>query len=91
MPDRSPNCNPHAERWAKSIKYECHSRLVLFGRGPLDKAIAQYVVHYNDERPHQSLQNTLIEPERLHSQAKGRVVRSERLGGLLSYYHRAAA
>ena len=75
----------------ESIKEERLSRLVLFGRGALGKAIAQYLVHYNAERPHQSRQNTFIEPEGLHLQAAGRVVRSERLGGLLSCSHRIAA
>lgn len=28
IPPRSPNCNPHAERWVRSIKSECLDRLV---------------------------------------------------------------
>ena len=31
IPARSPNCNPHAERFVETIKYECLNHLVLFG------------------------------------------------------------
>ncbi len=55
----------------------------------LRRAIAEYVEHYHRERAHQGLGNRLIEdvPER----EAGRVVRRERLGGLLNHYYREAA
>ena len=31
LPPRSPNLNPHAERWGRSLKDECLSKLILFG------------------------------------------------------------
>jgi hypothetical protein len=31
IPARSPNLNAHAERWVRSIKEECLSKLILFG------------------------------------------------------------
>jgi putative transposase len=31
IPAQSPNCNPYAERFVKTIKYECLNHLVLFG------------------------------------------------------------
>jgi len=34
-PPRSPNLNAFAERWIRSIKHECLSRLVLFGEASL--------------------------------------------------------
>ena len=72
-----------------SIKSECLSRLVIVGERHLRRAIAEYVQHYHHERTHQRLGNRLIEgvPER----ESGRVVRRERLGGLLSHYYREAA
>jgi hypothetical protein len=47
------------------------------------------VEHYHHERTHQGLGNRLIEgvPER----ESGRIVRRERLGGLLNHYYREAA
>jgi len=31
LPARSPNLNAFAERWVKSVKDECLSKLILFG------------------------------------------------------------
>jgi hypothetical protein len=31
IPARSPNCNAHAERFVKTIKYECLTNFVIFG------------------------------------------------------------
>jgi hypothetical protein len=31
IPARSPNLNAHAERWVRSIKEECLSKLILLG------------------------------------------------------------
>ena len=46
--------------------------------------------HYHVERPHQGLDGALIQPA--NDQASdGRLVRRERLGGLLNYYYREAA
>jgi hypothetical protein len=33
LPPRSPNLNAHLERWHRSVKEECLSRLILFGPG----------------------------------------------------------
>jgi transposase InsO family protein len=30
LPPRSPNLNPHLERWNRSVKEECLSKLILF-------------------------------------------------------------
>ena len=46
LPARSPNLNSFAERWVRSVKEECLSRLVLLGEGSLRRALKQYVVHY---------------------------------------------
>ena len=88
IPARSPNCNPHAERFVKSIKTECLKKMIFFGRRALDKAIMNFIEHYNAERNHQGIGNELIDANEMPTE--GKVVRDERLGGLLSYYHRAA-
>jgi putative transposase len=38
LPARSPNLNAFAERWVRSIKSECLSKLILFGEGSLRRA-----------------------------------------------------
>ena len=35
LPARSPNLNAHAERWVRSVKEECLSRVTLFGERAL--------------------------------------------------------
>ncbi len=41
IPPRSPNCNPHAERFVKSIKYEQKTTSVLVARAttPLSSSL----------------------------------------------------
>ena len=90
LPPRSPNLNPHAERFVLSIKSECLDRLILFSEGQLRRACAQYVEHFHGERNHQGLDNQLIDNSRVAANDKGQVVCDERLGGLLKYYRRAA-
>ena len=82
--------NAFAERFVLSIKSECLNRMIFFGEAQLRRSVAQFVEHYHHERNHQGLESRLIEPpERLPRE--GIVVRRQRLGGLLSYYHRRAA
>src|SRR4051812_35401556 len=38
LPPRSPNLNAFAERWVRSIKHECLSKLILFGEVSLRRA-----------------------------------------------------
>jgi putative transposase len=43
---RSPNPNAFAERWVRSVKQECLSRLILFGERSLQRALAEFIAHY---------------------------------------------
>jgi len=38
--------NAFAERWVRSIKSECLSKLILFGEASLRRAVTQFVEHY---------------------------------------------
>ena len=83
----------HAERWVRSVKQECLSKLILFGERPLRRALQQYMAHYHEERNHQGKQNRLLFslPNRGTSGDNGIVRCKERLSGLLKYYEREAA
>jgi len=87
-PFQAPNANAHAERFVRSIKSECLSRMIWFGEEPLRKAIFEFLEHYPQERNHQGLANELIETR--PKATMGEVVSRERLGGLLKHYGRAA-
>ena len=45
LPARSPNLNAFSERWVKSVKNECLSKLILFGEASLRRALREYLVH----------------------------------------------
>ena len=62
LPARSPNLNPYAERWVRSVKQECLSQLILFGEGSLRRALQQFTAHYHAERNHQGKNNLLLFP-----------------------------
>jgi putative transposase len=90
LPPRSPDLNPYAERFVRSIKEECLNRLVILGQDHLRSAARDFVEHYHRERPHQGLDNKLIVPAADNAHA-GPVVCRERQGGLLKHYYREAA
>ena len=62
LPPRSPDLNPHIERFMLSIKAECLSRLILFGEKMLRMCVSHFLEHYHAERNHQGLRNRLIDP-----------------------------
>jgi putative transposase len=91
LPPMSPNLNAYAERFVRSIKYECLRRMIFIGQASLRRAIGEYMAHYHDERNHQGLENRLIRPAPTHSANTGCIQRRRRLGGMLHYYYRPAA
>jgi len=88
----STHVNAFAERWVRSIKNECLSKLILFGEASLRRAVTQFIEHYHLERPHQGKGNQLLfpSPVPLRSPTLVRVQCHERLGGLLKFYQHAA-
>jgi putative transposase len=91
LPPQSPNLNAHCERFVRSIKEEALEQMIMLGERALYDAIHHYLAHYHTERNHQGLDNQLIARKGDVGGQTGHVVRRERLGGLLSYYHREAA
>jgi transposase InsO family protein len=90
LPPHSPNLNAFAERWVRSVKEECLSKLILFGESSLRRALTEFVAHYHFERNHQGKGNALLFPAPLTKVPRRSVRCRERLGGLLRYYCRAA-
>ena len=91
LPARSPNLNAYAERWVKSVKDECLSKIILFGERSLRRALNEYVTHYHAERNHQGKSNVLLFRRVTQTRLEEPVRCRERLGGLLNYYHQEAA
>jgi putative transposase len=92
LPPRSPTLNAYAERWVRSVREECLSRLTLFGEASLWHALQESVEHYHHERNHQGKGNLLLFPtSRADERRTGPIYCRERLGGLLRYYKCEAA
>lgn len=93
LPTRSPNLNAFAERWVLSIKSECISGLIFFGKKSLLLALKEYTIHYHQERNHQGKNNCLLFPVTEYEPGirKGEIASRSRLGGVLKYYYQRAA
>jgi transposase InsO family protein len=91
LPPRSPNLNAYAERFVRSIKEECLSKIIPIGERHLRLAVEEFAEHYHLERNHQGLGNRLIEGEaEAETEPVMQIESRERLGGILRSYHRAA-
>jgi transposase InsO family protein len=91
LPPQSPNLNANLERFFRSLKSECLSRMIFFSEASLRGAIGQFLIHFHAERNHQGLGNRLIEPGPEVGCRSRHLASRERLGGLLRYYYRRAA
>jgi putative transposase len=91
LPPRSPNLNAYAERFVRSVKEECLSKIIPIGPRMLRRAMREYVEHYHGERNHQGLGNRTINLLPNHHNATQTIHRRTRLGGILNFYQLAAA
>jgi len=94
IPAHSPNCNPHAERFVKTIRTECLDYFVIFGERHLRYLVEHFVHHYLTGRYHQGIGSRIIQPNTSPSNDNamlGPIRCQSRLGGLLNFYHREAA
>jgi len=91
LPHKSPDMNAIAERWIRSLRQECLNHLPLIsGEAGLAKVLKEYIEHYNHERAHQGLGNTIplpTDPPMRTPPANGKLQSKSRLGGLLNYYY----
>jgi hypothetical protein len=62
LPARSANFNAFAERWVRSVKQACLSKLILFGEVPLRRAFAEFIAHFHAKRNHRGKGNVLLFP-----------------------------
>jgi putative transposase len=84
-PVRAPRANAYAERWVGTVRREVLGRMLIVGGRQLRLVLTEYTDHYNLHRPRRALGQ--VPPLRLGEAAvvvpAGRVVRRDRLGGLL--------
>ena len=87
-PLMAPRANAHVERWIGSCRRECLDRMLVVNQRHLEAIVREYCMHYNQERPHRSLE---LRPPAARGDpvvARTRGVRRRvRLGGLISEYY----
>ena len=90
-PIRAPRANAIAERFIGTLRRECLDHLLITGPRHLDVVLREYTQHYNFHRPHRSLhQQPPAGRTPIRSQTASRVLRRDRLGGLLHEYMQVA-
>jgi transposase InsO family protein len=84
--------NAIAERWIASARRECLDRMLITGDRHLRLVLGEYADHYNTHRPHRSLrqQPPARRPPPPIRAASIRVMRRDRLGGLIREYSQVA-
>ncbi|MEU1629822.1 integrase core domain-containing protein [Streptomyces sp. NPDC020096] len=91
IPPRSPNCNPHAERFIRSAREECTDRVILFDRGHAENILHAYARHFNGHRPHQGRgQLAPNDDPNIIPLPAARIERRQAVRGLINEYHRAS-
>jgi putative transposase len=91
-PVLAPRANAFAERWVGTVRRELLDRMLIVGRRHLETVLSDYVVHYNQHRPHRSLGQMppLGAAASPAPAASPRVVRLDRLGRLIHEYAQVA-
>ena len=90
-PVRTPVANSFAERWIGSIRRELLDRTIIWNQRQLKRLVIDYVEHYNEHRPHRSLdQRPPVPPSLAVVPPHHRVVQLDRCDGLIHEYRNAA-
>jgi hypothetical protein len=89
---RAPRANAYAERWVGTVRREVLDRMLIMGCRQLRSVLADYADHYNGHRPHRALGQAppLGSGEAVVLVPTGRVMRRDRLGGLIHEYAQVA-
>jgi hypothetical protein len=89
-----PRMNAIAERWVGSCRREATDRILITGERHLRLVVDEYAHHFNDHRPHRSLgqgsPSGLHAPPRPAEVEQTRIIRHDRLGGLIHEYTQVA-
>jgi putative transposase len=91
-PLRGPRANAYADRWVGTVRRGVLDRMLILGCRQLRAVPAEYADHYNGHRPHRGLGQTppLAPGEPAVLTPSGRIMRRDRLGGLIHEYAQVA-
>jgi len=88
---QAPRMNAIMERWAGSVRREVLDRMLIINAAQLRKVLSEYESHFNGHRPHRALNHASplrALPDPVDADVK--VIRRDRLGGLLHEYAQVA-
>ncbi|HAT11845.1 MAG TPA: hypothetical protein DCS97_14930 [Planctomycetes bacterium] len=90
-PRRQPWKNGHIERFIQTLKNLVLHKFIFLGENAVREAISIGIRHYNQERPHQSLDNRPPKPPSGSAPDLSKpIIRIDRLDGAIHHYVRAA-
>jgi putative transposase len=92
-PVQAPRANAIAERWISSCRREATDKILILGERHLRAVLAEYIDHYDGHRPHRTLQQRPPDTKEPATAAPGnlvKIVRRDRLGGLINEYSQVA-
>lgn len=92
-PVRTPVANAFAERWIGTLRRELLDRTLIWNRMQLERIVVDYIDHYNEKRPHRSLDQRPPcpgAPTPIRPNVQVQVARSSRCDGLIYEYRNAA-
>jgi transposase InsO family protein len=88
---QAPRMNAIMERWVGSVRRELLDRILIINARHLRKILAEYEAHFNTHRPHRALEQASPLRALPHpADADIKVIRRDRLGGLLHEYTQVA-
>ena len=89
-PYRTPQANGICERFIGSLRRECIDHVLIYGDKHLGRIVTEYTAYFNEERPHQGIDQRILDRYDLarSKPTRGQIISKAILGGLHHSYSR---